>query len=50
MTLLGMSSGFEAFFVFNFLMVKLTLSALALWKMKVLLDFFICFLIATMLG
>ena len=36
-TLVGMSSDFEAFFEFNFLKIEATLSAPTLWKVKVLL-------------
>ena len=39
-TLVGMSSDFEAFFVFNFLIIKATLPVLTFWKVKVLLYFF----------
>ena len=49
-TLVGMSSDFEASFEFNFLTIEVTLSVLTFWKVKVLLYFFICSLIATMLG
>ena len=35
-SLVGMSSVFEAFFVFNFLIIEATLSVLTIWKVKVL--------------
>ena len=49
-TLVGMTSDFEVLFVLKFLIIQVTWSARKLWKLKILLDFFICFLIATMLG
>ena len=48
--LVSMSSDFETFFVFNFLIIEAALSVLTFWKVKVLLDFFICSLIATIPG
>ena len=44
----GMSSDLEDFFVFNFLIIVVTLSVLTFWKEKVSLDAFNCSLITTM--
>ena len=49
-TLVGVSSDFEAFLVCYFLIIEVTVTVLTFWKVKVLLDFFICSLIVTILG
>ena len=48
-TLVDMSSGFEAFFEFNFLIIEANFSVLTFWKVKVLFYVFIFSLIATMM-
>lgn len=48
--LVGMSSEFKVFFVFNFLLNELAFYVPTFWKVKVLLDSFLFVLLATMLG
>ena len=41
--LVGLTSDFEALFVFTFFIIQAAWSVLKHWKLKVLLDFLICF-------